>query len=199
MGRNAGGVMNNGLKKQDIQSAIEAYVSGDRMYINRSLRDGVLLNADDKAFVRDLDIATNKPLGKEQILYRSVDAEAIFGKMSDFDYENLVGSIVYGDKSKFAKATADKYLSKIESNKIYTEKGYMSTTKSQQIADEWYGFTGSSKPIVMRIKTPSKTNGVDLSKHRMAQDEVLLKRGQRYKASKVYGKNGNIYVDAIIL
>jgi len=75
----------------------------------------------------------------------------------------------------------------------------MSTTKSKKIADEWGGFSGSSMPVVMRISANKKTKGVDLSKHKMGQKEILLKRGVQYKIKKIYGSNGQIYVDVTII
>lgn len=67
------------------------------------------------------------------------------------------------------------------------------------------GFTGSSKPVVLKIKTSKNTRGKDISfldrnvSEDMAQKERLLKRGQSYIPKKVYMKNGNIYVDVSMI
>ncbi|MBO5958999.1 MAG: hypothetical protein J6Q65_02640 [Lentisphaeria bacterium] len=86
--------------------------------------------------------------------------------------------------------------------KTIVEKGYMSTTKDFEIASEFGGFTGSEKPIVIKLDTPGSAHGRDLEEFDVEgeeQKEVLLARGQRYKVNKIYGEDGNIVVDADIL
>lgn len=182
--------------------AIEHYASGDGMWINQYFRnDGNgfgELSSNEKEYVKDLDSALNKTV-KDKELYRSVDAKVIFG---DIDYYNLEAAVLYGAKDKFSQSALNKAQSLIGTTK--TEKGYMSTTRDRNIAEGFGGFTGADNPIVMRI-TPSKTTkGADISKatKRIAdieksdpQKETLLARNQKYKINKVYGKNGNIYVD----
>lgn len=185
----------------DADEAAEYYVSGDGMWINQYLRGniddpGFSFTEQDAEFLRDLDRATSNPIMKDRTLYRSVDAQAIFGRMSDTEYENLVGGLVYGDKYGLRKMEAT---IKATQGKTITEKGFMSTTKDAQTALEWGGFSGSNKPVVLELKVPKGTTGKDLSNHFMSQGEVLLSRGQRYVIRGISARNGNVYVMAEIL
>lgn len=49
------------------------------------------------------------------------------------------------------------------------------------------------------MQTSKDTRGIDLSNHKMEQEEVLLKRNQQYEIGKIYSKNGNIFVDVKLL
>ncbi len=194
------------------KDAVEYYVSGDGMYINNPLRgransEGVTLTMDDlddgeRALIKDLDDATDRVL-EPQTLYRSVDASAVFGDMSDMDYENLRNRVVYGAKDKYAMA-ADKYINGA-TGKTITDNGFMSTTTNYEVASEFGDFTGSEKPIVLELTTTRNTKGLSLAKEMpelnelMEQDEVLLHRGQKYKILSVSSKDGNIYVQAIMI
>ena len=183
-------------------AAVESYVSGDTMYINQVLRERAgEMTAEDRELVRDLDSALNVPIGKRQTLYRSVDAEAVFGRMSGLDFENLRGAVVYGDDSRIARQTAERLIGRAQGATI-TERGYMSTTKDAEIAAEWGGFTGSEKPIVLRLDVPASAHGRDLEMFEVEgaeQGEVLLARGQRYHVSRIVGENGKIVIHAEIL
>ena len=185
--------------------AIEWYVSGEGQFVNQYYRGRVdadfgELSDDEKALTKLLDEATGRELpidtGK---LYRSVDAEAIFGKMDDTDFYNLEGAVVYNNNDKFATSAKEKYLSKVK-GKTITEKGYMSTTRSVDVAEEWGGFTGSEKPIVIEFDdVPKGLHGADLRKFDVEGDEqfeVLLARNTKYEITDVYGKNGQIHVKA---
>ena len=187
----------------DERSAVKSYVSGENMYINQILRgrSGERMTDYDRELVKDLDSALDVPIGKRQTLYRSVDAETVFGKISPIDYDNLRSAVVYGDRSKIVVSSADAIVSKAV-GKTIVEKGYMSTTKDFEIASEFGGFTGSEKPIVIKLDTPGSAHGRDLEEFDVEgeeQKEVLLARGQRYKVNKIYGEDGNIVVDADIL
>ena len=60
-----------------------------------------------------------------------------------------------------------------------TDKGFVSTTKSEEVADEWGGFTGAEHPIVLKISTDENTKGYDLGEFDVEGDEqyeVLLGR-----------------------
>lgn len=183
-------------------AATEYYVSGEGMWINQYLRgrgDFGELTEYEQQYLADLDKATNGKL-KPQTLYRSVDAEAIFGEMSDFDYQNLAERINYGANDRLIKEGTDKYMNVV--GKTVTEKGFMSTTKDRDVADDWQDFTGSSKPIVLELKTKAGTKGVDISSYDKnvspaeAQKEVLLARGQKYKVTGIKSVNNNITVTA---
>lgn len=185
----------------DAENAAEYYISGDGMWINQYLRGniddpGFVFTEQDAEYLRDLDKATNVTLQNIDTLYRSVDAAAIFGKLSAIDYENLQSGLVYGDSKALQRVQR---LINQTSGKTITEKGFLSTTKDATIAHEWGSFSGSSMPVVVEYKVPKGTKGKDLSKHYMAQDEVLLSRKQKYKVHSVSAKNGNIYVKAEIL
>lgn len=205
----------DGKRNQQLTSeqedALDWYVLGNGMWINqyyRGIEDGFFndmsdrtdfgnITDEEKRLMRLIDEATNNKL-PSQILYRSVDAESIFGKMSDLDYENLVNKIVYKANDKYSNQAYEKLMKRVKNS--YTEKGHMSTTKNYEIARDWYGFTGSNKPIVLRIQTTNKTKGIDLDKHNVnrGQQEVLLRRNQTYKVKGISAKDGNIFVDVTI-
>lgn len=189
---------------QDEKDAIEYYVSGDGMYINNFLRGRhgyteADMYSNDKELVKDLDNATNRTLGTETTLYRSVDATAVFGNITNIQYENLVDNIVYGDKQAY-KLNSIKGLTDNAIGKTITDKGFMSTSKDYNVASEWGGFSGSDKPIVLELKTKKSTKGVDVSytdkNASTPQKEVLLARNQKYKILGITAKDGNIYVKA---
>lgn len=183
------------------RSAVESYVSGDTMYINQVLRGRVEKTAADDELIKDLDAALRNPIGKTQTLYRSVDAEAVFGKMSALDYDNMRGNLIYNDNSTIAKQTADRFIGKTQ-GKTIKELGYLSTTTDYEVAAEWGGYTGSEKPIVLKLNTPGSTHGLALTDFEVeeeAQREVLLARGQSYKVNNIVGEDGNIVVYADIL
>ena len=194
------------------KEAIEYYASGDGMYINNMLRgragvDESDLTEDDKQLIKDLDAALDKKVGK-QTLYRSVDASAIFG--NDVDMYDLLDEIKYqqfsntsGDfsqkKAKEINAVIDKTI-----GKTILDKGYVSTTRSLEIAEEWEDFTGSENPIVMIINTAENTKGANISNLTKylteieadnPQEETLLARNQKYKILKKKKKKGIVYVD----
>lgn len=184
--------------------AIDYYASGEGMFINQFLRNGEKLTEGDKQFIKDLDSAVDVPV-KDKTLYRSVDAQAIFGSMSDLEYDNLRGALVYGNKDKFSQNALNKAKGAV--GKTITEKGYMSTTRSSEIAEDWESFTGSSKPIVMKITTTKGVKGRNISKATKGirnveknepQKETLLARGQKYTVNKLYSKNNRIYVDVTL-
>ena len=159
--------------------ATEWYVSGEGMWINQYLRgrgEFGELSDTEKQMLKDLDTATNGKI-TDDTLYRSVDAEAIFGRMSDSDYQDLSQMLMYGEKS-FGKGST-----------------------SSDVAENWGDFTGSEKPVVMKITTSKNTRGVNLSGYDKnvskseAQHERLLARNQSYNVKKIYAKDGTIYVD----
>jgi hypothetical protein len=190
-------------------SATEYYVSGDGMWINQYLRgrgDFGDLTESEEQFLKDLDTATDGNV-KIDTLYRSVDASAIFGNISDVDYTNLSTALNYGGdtfgKGAYADGVRDK-VNKIISNtegKSITEKGFMSTTKDKDIAMEFGDFTGSEMPIVMKIDTGGNAHGVDVSIYDKnvdeseKQEEVLLARNQSYIVERIYSEDHNICVD----
>ena len=198
----------SGTDKGKPNAATEYYVSGDGMWINSYLRGNEAigeLTESEKQYLRDLDTATDAPI-KDKELYRSVDASAIFGPMQDGDYENLFTYLAYGanawGKGEYAKGISNSVAEMIRKaeGRTITEKGSMSTTSERSVAEQWGGFSGSERPVVLEIKTSSNTKGVNLSSYDknvdadQAQHERLLKRGQSYKVGKVEYKNGNIYI-----
>lgn len=210
-----GGTSPIGKARQKLASgkpndATEYYVSGEGMWINDYLRgrgDYGELSDSEKQMLKDLDTATNGKI-TDDTLYRSVDASAIFGSMSDGDYENLSQMLIYGENSFGKGAYADGIRNQVNQRiqktegKTITEKGFMSTTTSADVAEEWGDFTGSEKPVVMKITTSKSTRGVNLSGYdknvdaSQAQHERLLARNQSYDVKRIYSKNGYIYVDA---
>ena len=183
-------------------AAIESYVSGEMMWINRYFRENGegfgALTPDEKKFVQNLDEALDRRV-ESSILYRSVDSSAIFG--NNVDYYNLM-SAMQGFNDRYSLAALQGARRSL--GKTIKEKGYLSTTRSARIAEEWGGFSGSSQPVVMRITTSANTKGRNVSnatknlariERNDPQKETLLARNQSYTVDKLYYKNGNIYVD----
>lgn len=199
-----------GSLTKEQEDAIDFYASGEGMFVNNALRgvNDITLTSEEIAKVHALDsVLTDKVSGT---LYRSVDAEAVFGKMSSLMYDQLREEIVYSQfsnaKGDYSQGIAKQVNATLNTakGKTITDKGFVSTTKSELIAKEWGGFTGSDKPIVMKITTGSNSKGKDISKatrkQRQAeksdpQKEVLLARNQKYQITNIYGKDGDIYVD----
>ena len=170
---------------QSEKDAVESYVSGDTMWINQYLRgeDGFgELSDTEEQMLKDLDSATKKQAVKDKKLYRAVDAQAVFGKITDFDFENLRAALVYGDKSKAALTMLERVKGKIGTD--VTEKGFMSTTRDPEIAYQWNGYTGSTKDIVLELSVQDGVKGFDVEKafevDEEQQKEVLLQRGLTY-------------------
>lgn len=191
------------LEEQKHDNVLKYYVSGDGMYVNNALRgiNNVTLNDNDMKYIKDLDDALNHKLQNNMTLYRNVDATAIFENISETDFENLQGKLIYNSNDKYANAAAEKYLSGIK-GKIITDKGYLSTTKDYEIARDWGDFTGSDKPIVLELEVPKGTKGRDLAKFEIEDDpqkEVLLARNTKYKINDVIAKDGNIHVKASVI
>ena len=187
--------------------ATEYYVSGDGMWINQYLRgrgDFGELSDSERQYLHDLDVATNGKI-TEDTLYRNVDAEAIFGSLSDMDGDNLMQALRYGmdsfGKGKYADGVREDVQSIIDKTvgKTITEKGFMSTTTSKQVAEDWEGFTGSTRPVVLKISTSSNTKGVNLSSYDKnatePQYERLLARGQSYTVQRIYAEDNTVFID----
>lgn len=187
--------------------ATEWYVSGEGMWINQYLRgkEGFgELSDREKQMLSDLDKATNGTI-KDDTLYRSVDASAVFGSISDGAYADLMQYLNFGPASWGKGAYADSIREKTERlinktlGKSVTEKGFMSTRSDRVIAEEFRDFTGAEKPIVMKITNAKGAKGVDLSGYdknaSSPQKERLLARGRSYDIKRIYSENGEIYVD----
>jgi len=167
------------------KNAVEYYVSGDGMWVNQYLRDpsgfGELEDGE-KELIGLLDSATKREIVPDKILYRAVDAQSVFGKMSDMEFDNLRGAVIYGDKSTQAQAVYAKAQSKI--GQTITEKGFMSTTRDKEIAYQWSGYTGSTKDIALELRVQDGIRGFDVEKFfevdEQQQREVLLQRGLKY-------------------
>lgn len=181
------------------KQALEYYVSGEGMYINNFLRSraGVTPNdmlEQDIKLVKDLDGATNRPVGATK-LYRSVDASVIFKNIDSFDYEDLRGYLNYGAKGTYETKRFNDIMS--TQVKEFKDLGFVSTTKEYDIAKDWGDFTGSDKPIVLELNLDDSVKGVDLDFLDVADDpqrETLLARNQIYKVKDITTKDGNIYV-----
>lgn len=190
------------------KEAIEEYVSGNFMWINQFLRgrgDFGELSKEEEKLLKALSRTTNKKLGPTT-LYRSVDAEAIFGNMTEGQYENLRDMLVYGEgtfgKGAYAQGIVNdlKALINRTEGKTIHEKGFMSATKSYDVANEWGDFTGSDKPVVLAIKTGRYTKGKDVSytdanAGGQEQHEVLLRRDQDVKVNRIRSRDGQIYIE----
>lgn len=190
--------------------ALDAYISGDAMWLNNYLRgrgDFGELSREEQQMLDELTAVTK--LGKvgERTLWRSVDARAIFGDMTDGEFEDLVGRLLYGDNTKFVVERTQRFVDVV--GKEITEKGFMSTTKSKEVAAEWGDYSGSRNPVLMKIRTTANTRGVDVEKYTLAhnaeveqsqaQKEILLRRGQRYKVVGIKELDGQICVEVELI
>ena len=189
--------------------AIDYYVSGDGMWINKYLRnpeqfakEGGNVSEEEKQIIADLDKETTSTPVTEKKLYRAVDASAIFGNISDGDFDDLVAHVVYGNNDKLIANKAGVLINRAE-NKQITEPGFMSTTKDKEIADNWDGFTGSNKEVILELDIPDGMTGKDLAEYDVEgeeQKEVLLPRNTDYFIKKIkQGENGKILVQAEVL
>lgn len=175
---------------KDEENSVEWYVSGEGQWINQYLRNPAEfgeLSEYEKEQLQLLDSATQKQEITDNKLYRAVDAQAVFGKMSDMDFDNLKGAVIYGDKSRMSQAALEKAQRML--GKEVTEKGFMSTTRDMDIAAEWNGYTGSTKDIMLVMKVPDGIHGFDVEKRFEVegeeQREVLLQRGLAYKVNSI--------------
>ena len=192
-----------------IKDAVDYYVSGDGMWINKYLRnpeefakEGGSVSEEEKQIIADLDKETTSTPITEKKLYRAVDASAIFGNISDGDFDDLVAHVVYGNNEKLIANKAGVLINRAE-NKQITEPGFMSTTKDKEVADNWDGFTGSNKEVILELDIPDGMTGKDLAAYDVEgeeQKEVLLPRNTDYFIKKItQGENGKILVQAQVL
>lgn len=192
------------------KEALEWYVSGDGMWINQYLRgrgDFGKLTNNEEALLEQLTKATNKPLEPYDKLYRSVDARAIFGNISDTEFGNIYRHLVYGDKAYDKGAYSQRIKQRIEAlldrttGKEITEKGFLSTTASKEVAERFGDFTGAENPIVIEFDTKGKDlKGVNLDfldVEDNPQVERLLARDTKYKVNAITvekGADGGRYI-----
>lgn len=189
------------LTQKDLD-AVEYYVSGDGMYINDYLRNrddpiermGKMTEFDND-LVQNLTSATSRK-HSNKILYRSVDASAVFGDISDEDWDALRNTLLYNLDGN-AQPIIDDTL-----GKVIADKGFMSTTKKYGVASEFDDFTGAEHPIIIEFTNADKVKGFDLAEHfpelddSMKQAEVLLSRDTKYRIKSISGKDGHIHVNA---
>lgn len=181
---------------EQINNVLENYVSGDGMWINSYLRNPAEfgnLTEDEKEYLSIMDYALKNDIS-ETTLYRSVDARAVFGNITDSEYDDLKSQLIYGNDNKKAL----ELINSVKGKEI-VEKGFMSTTTEQRIALDWRDFSGSDKPIVLELKTPKGTKGKNLHFLDFEDDpqrEVLLARNTKYKINSIETKEGQIYLKA---
>lgn len=178
------------LYTQDEKDAIEWYVSGVGQWINQYLRnpdDFGELSDNENELLELMTAATERQTVQDEVLYRAVDAQAVFGRMSDMDFENLRSAVVYGDTSRQAQSMLERAESKI--GEVVTEDGFMSTTRDPEVAYYWDGYTGSTKDITLELTVPEGIHGFDVENmfevDEEQQREVLLERGLSYKITNV--------------
>lgn len=184
---------------EQINNVLENYVSGDGMWINSYLRNPAEfgnLTEDEKEYLNILDYALKNDIS-ETVLYRSVDAKAVFGNITDIEFDDLKSQLIYGNDNKKAL----ELINSVKGKEI-VEKGFMSTTTEQRIALDWGDFSGSDKPIVLELKTPKGTKGKNLHFLDFEDDpqrEVLLARNTKYKINSIETKEGQIYLKAEVI
>lgn len=190
--------------------ALDAYISGDAMWLNNYLRgrgDFGELSREEQQMLDELTAVTKLAKVGERTLWRSVDARAIFGDMTDGEFEDLAGRLLYGDNTKFVMERTQRFMDVV--GKEIAEKGFMSTTKSKDVATEWGDYSGSRTTVLMKIRTNANTRGVDVEKYTLAhnpeveqsqaQKEILLRRGQRYKVVSIKELDGQICVEVELI
>lgn len=193
---------------QDQKKALEWYVSGEGQYINQALRGRVGadfgdLTEEERASIDAIRKATNHPLDESiKTLYRSVDASAIFGNISEMQYESLCDYFLSsGADRKYYEKQIGGILERSRGKEI-EEKGFMSTTHDKSIALEWGSFTGSDHPVTLELKVAPGTKGIDLKKldvEDMQQKEVLLHTGIKYRITEITHVDGMPYIKAEII
>ena len=202
-GRGARSSSSSETDRQALRDAVEYYASGDGMWVNQSIRRGERLSDEDRELVRELDEATRLDEVTVPKLYRSVDAESVFGEMSQLDYENLSEAYIYGDE--FAARSAQHIMDRAQPGKRIVEKGFMSTSEDYDVVADWYDFTGSDKPITLELEVPRGTRGCKVyemtpeAEARDPQREVLLPRGVEYRIKNITSRDGLVYVQAEIV
>lgn len=172
---------------QEVQDeAIEWYTSGDGMWINQYLRGSMKtqLSDNEKVLYEALLKATDKPIPKSiKTLWRSVDASVIFGDMTSIQREQLREALIYGDKNAMQNRIGTVV------GKELTEDGFMSTTKSKEIAEEFEYFTGAETPMVLEFDTTKAVvKGKDLKDFEIEEDpqeEVLLHPKAKYRITSI--------------
>lgn len=190
--------------------SLDAYISGEAMWLNNYLRgrgDFGALSKEEQSLLDELTTITQKEKVGERVLWRSVDARAVFGDMSDSEYEDLLGRLVYGDDRRAIIEMTQKFLD--VSGTKQEEKGFMSTTKDKNIAMQWGAYTGSRTPVLMKIRTTAETRGIDVERYTLIhnpqaereqpQKEVLLRRGLQYKVVAIKELEGHICVEVELL
>lgn len=194
MGRNSGGVRggSGSYSQAQIENALYDYVHGSSSSINGWLRAPAdySISPDERQSIKVLDSILTGNIANET-LYRKTEAKSIFGYLSQSEYDNLYLHVVEGT----ANSGSQKRISSVV-GKTFKEKGYMSTSKSASISED---LDFAVKPIMLRINPNKKAKGMDLDKHSIGEEEVLLRRNTRYKVNKIYGKRGSIYVDVDIV
>lgn len=194
MGRNSGGVRGGGgsFSQAEVENALFDYVNGYSSEMNGWLRSPAdySLTAESRQHIKVLDSILTGRVANEP-LYRKTEAKSIFGYLSQSEYDNLWMHVVNGTASNGSKKAIDSVV-----GKTFKEKGFMSTSKSASIAED---LDFAMKPIMLRINPNKRAKGMDLDKHSIGEEEVLLRRNTKYKVKRVYGKSGNIYVDVDIV
>ncbi len=202
----------NAIDYNKENDTIEDYISGERMWINQYLRGDEEvgpLSEEEKQFLDDLTTLTKQEKVKDKALYRAINADAVFGRLTDTQFEDLKNYIIYNDTT-YTKGSMERIQSVLDSvDNIITEQGFMSTTRDKEIAQEWGDYTGANHPIVLKIEANESTTGIDIEKYTKIhnpqaeeddpQKEVLLSLGQRYSISRIYAEEGTIMVDVKLL
>lgn len=192
---------------------MDEYIQGDGMWVNNYLRGRVdmgELYPDEKRYLEHMTRITSQEVVKQKILWRSVDAGAFWSDISDSEYWDINSYLVYGTTNRFVEEIIKKRFAIVGQTQL--DKGFMSTTKDEDIAIKWRSFTGSKRPVLMKIRTNRTTTGIDVERYMLAHDElkgiesgerrqreVLLSRGLEYKVLKISDHKGNICIEVELL
>ena len=178
-------------QQKAMDEAVEYYVSGEGMYVNNYLSgrtvDGIkpdeYWNAkEDGKYLKALDDATTQKEVAEKVLYRSVDASAIFQNASASDLDDIKDELFYGQSYNKQRT---KTLIETAKGSVIKDPRFLSTTKNKDIALNFGDFTGAEHPLVIEFEVPKGIKGYDVYKKFEIEDdpqeEILLQRNLRYE------------------
>lgn len=156
------------ISKEDMDNAVFEYTTSRYQTINKNLRNEKSLTKKDTKLVNDLDSAIdNSSIPSGTVLYRGTSPEALgiktnINKMTSADVKSLVGT-------------------------TFTDKAYMSTSKSKAAASNFSGRGDYSGKVNFIITTKGNKKGLDVgsnSNFGKKEKEVILPRNTKLKITK---------------
>jgi hypothetical protein len=161
------------LLTNDSIAAVRTYSGPAHEGINQALRAGGQLDADARKIVDAIDDAMRRStLQSDVISYRTVSGPDIFGSLP----ADLTG-------------------------RTWTDAGFVSTTVERSGADAIVAARRPIEPVILRIKAPKGTGGVEVSAIQHGEGELLLGRGLSFRVTADHGitENGARLLDVEIV